>query len=555
MKLKVVLNMYKPLKSMALNRLAVCFILIALVTTVYAQENRYVVFFKDKQGTVYSVDNPSAFLGERAIERRSKQGIAITEQDFPVNSNYVQDVKSLSVTVFYSTRWMNGILVQCDASKIPDIEALSSVDHVELVAPGAKPLSSGRKKFITHRASQSAVPVTYTQLNMLGMEDMHLAGYHGEGVSIAVLDAGFPGVNLTEAFQPVFTEGRFNDSVSYDFVHGDQNVFQSVEHGTEVLSTIAAYLAGTFVGGAYKANFQLYITEDDDTEYRIEEYNWLLAAERADSAGVDIINSSLGYNTFDLSSMNYSKSDLDGETAVITRAAQWAAERGVLVVVSAGNEGSNSWGTITTPADADDVLAVGAVNSNRERSSISSTGPSADGRIKPDVAAMGIATAVIRGNGNGTFLNGTSFAAPLIAALAAGIWQKYPDLTNLELMDIIKQSASQAASPDNLLGYGIPNFVAVVNKMEWQPQLEKVVIYPNPIVSDALTISPSDPDEISTCLVEIISLQGQVIATQQVAFDWVKRTYIANCETLTPGMYFLRATLGKDIYAFKIVKL
>lgn len=539
---------------MAWSRALACVVFVLGMTLANAQENRYMVFFKDKDATPYSVSSPEDFLGEKALLRRSKQNIPVTEQDIPVNSNYIQGVIDEGATFFYSTRWMNGVLVQCDAAIVPDIENLSFVDYVDLVAPGAKPVTGGRRKGSGRKGSTHESTVTATQLGMLGIDDMQAAGFRGEGVTIAVLDVGFPGVDTAEPFQLLVDEGRLNESASYDFVYRQQDIFQHEEHGTEALSTIAAYMPGAFTGGAYKANIQLYVTEDDASEYRIEEYNWLFATERADSAGVDIISSSLGYNTFDLPAMNYDKSDLDGETAVITKAATWAADRGILVVVSAGNEGANSWHIITAPADAQNVLAVGAVNSAGERSPTSSIGPAADGRFKPDVAAMGVGTAVIKANGTTAFLNGTSFSAPLIAALAAGIWQRYPNLTNTELIEAMEQTASQATNPDNLLGYGIPNFVAVSNKLEWQPQQNLVEVYPNP-VKDTLNIRPRSPEDITSCNVEIISLQGQVIASKLVSFDWLKRTYITDCEGLPSGMYFLRVWLGSKIFSFKLVKI
>jgi len=318
---------------------------------------------------------------------------------------------------------------------------------------------------------------------------------------------------------------------------------------------IAAYQNGTFTGGAYKANYQLYVTEDVTSEYRIEEYNWLFAAERADSAGTDVISSSLGYYDFDDATMNYPKSALDGQTAVITRAAQWAADRGIVVVVSAGNEGGNAWQTITAPADANDVFAVANVNSSGIRSSSSSIGPSADGRIKPDVAALGSGTSVIKKNGALGFASGTSLAAPLITSLATGVWQRYPELTSLEVLDVIRKSASQAGSPDNLLGYGIPNYRAVENYMATQEQENVFEVYPNPPTTDTITIRPFDPAQVSTCHVELVSSQGQILSGGDVSFSWQTPTYTSDISQLSPGMYFIRIVWGSKHFVYKIVKV
>jgi subtilisin family serine protease len=512
------------------------------------------VFFKDINGTPFSSSLPGEYLSDRAIERRIKQGISVTEEDLPVNQTYIQDVKVLGVEVMFATRWMNGILVECSPSDIAAVAQLAFVENIEMVAPGNKPVSSGRRKFTSRRASTNSVQPTDKQLSMLGLTDMQAAGFHGEGIVIAIFDAGFEGVNVTDPFQHVFSEGRLNTDVSYDFVFDQPDVYRHDDHGTGVFSVMAGYLPDAYTGGAYKAYYQLYVTEDVGSEYRIEEYNWLFAAERADSAGVDVINSSLGYNLFDNASMNYSTSDLDGKTAVVSQAAQLAAERGIIVVASAGNEGNNSWGLITPPADNEFVLAAAAVNESGVRASISSKGPSSDGRIKPDVAALGVGVSVIRPSGSIGTSSGTSFASPLIASLVAGVWQRYPDLKNTEIMDAIRSSASQADNPDNFLGYGIPNFKAVVNKIEWIPQENIVDVFPNP-VTDTLTIRPQNPVEVSDCRVEIVTTQGQVIADEQIVFNWVDRNYLANFTGLSPGMYFVRVWINERIFCYKIVKM
>ena len=540
---------------MAWSKVLVMLLLIVVTFASYAQENRYMVFFHDKEGSPYSVSAPEAFLGERSLARRDRQGIDVTERDLPVDSTYMQGVVTAGATVLHATRWMNGVLVQCSSALVPTLEALAYVDSVVLVAPGVQSFGGGRRRPSGRKSSSHAIEeVTDNQLSKLGIDAMHEAGYHGESMIIAVLDAGFPGVNTALPFQHIFTEQRFNDSVSYNYVHHNTDVFQDDDHGTQVFSLIAAYLPGTFIGGAYKASYQLYVTEDASSEHHLEEYNWLFAAERADSAGADIINSSLGYNTFDAPSEDYTHADLDGETAIVTKAANWAAERGIIVVVSAGNEGANSWRKVTPPADAQNLLAVGSVSAQEGRSSTSSMGPTADGRVKPDVMATGQGTAVVKPNGTTGFNSGTSFSTPLVTSLVAGVWQRYPDLTSLEILETIRLSGSHASSPDTLVGYGVPNFQAVVNRLEWAPQENIFEIFPNP-VSSTLYIRPEDPELINASRVEIVSLQGQVIADRQIGFSWLNGTYSADISTLSPGMYFLRIWLGQQIISFKMVKL
>jgi serine protease AprX len=549
---------------MVLTRLLASFLFVVLSAQAFAQVNRYMVFFKDKTGTPYTITEPSQFLSEKAITRRISQGLSVSELDLPVNPAYVENVKQTGAQVYFTSRWYNGLLVQCDAALVASIEALAEVDHVEFVAPGSKLVpGGGRKRFNLNKQKNIQEDVTQVQLSMIGIDYMHEQGLRGEGITIAVLDGGFQGVNLTQPFQHLFDEGKYDATVSYDFVYNTTNVFQYDDHGTEVLSVIAAEIPDAYTPGARNAKFQLYVTEDVSSEYRIEEYNWAFAAERADSAGADIISSSLGYYDFDNTSMNYAKSQMDGETAVSTRAARWAVERGMVVVVSAGNEGNVAWKIITAPADGKDVIAVANVDANRKRSLSSSIGPSADGRIKPDLAALGTGVKTIKGNGTQGSNSGTSLATPLITSLVAGVWQQYPDLTNLELITLLKSTASQAVNPDNFLGYGIPNFKAVITYVEENEfeQDELFAVFPNPVTAydtnhnNLVTLRPRDPNLVSSCYVELVSSIGQTIAAENVNFDWLKREYTTDFTALAPGVYFIRVSFENKKYVFKIVRV
>jgi serine protease AprX len=540
---------------MGWNRLIILLALSFICAVATAQVNRYMVFFKDKAGTSYSTSAPKDFLSQRAVDRRIQQGIAVTEQDFPVNAGYVQGVAATGASVFFHTRWMNGVLVQCDVSMLTAVQALSFVDHVELVAPNARLQANGRKKNNKAIKAQEAPAKTQAQLQLIGLDEMQAAGYKGENMLVAIFDGGFPGVNTATPFHHIIQENRIDLVASRDFVGNTGNVFQYDEHGTEVFSVIAANQDGVFTGGSYEANYQLYVTEDTDSEYRIEEYNWLFAAERADSAGVDIVNSSLGYYDFDNATMNYAKTALDGKTTVISQAAQWAADRGMVVVCSAGNEGATAWQIITAPADAKDVLAVASVTSGGARSGSSSIGPSADGRIKPDVAAMGVSTSIIRPDGTTSIATGTSLSAPLVTSLAAGVWERYPNLSNKEVIDVIRKSASQATNPDNLLGYGIPNFKAVVNYLERLPQEDTFEVFPNPVNHDTLTIRPFDPNQVATCHLELLSAQGAVVFQGETNFSWLNRIYTVNLAPVSSGYYFLRLTWGDKRFTYKLIKI
>lgn len=514
------------------------------------------VFFDNKDGIPQTPDKPIDFLSERAIQRRIEQGIQITSDDLPVSQAYLQGVTDVGADIFFTTRWMNGVLVQCDGAQLSSIEALPYVDRVEYVAPLAPLRSGGRRSFNLRRKNNHTGIETETQLLMLGIDKMHAADIRGDGVVIAILDSGFPGVDAAPAFENIFSEERFVEAVSFDFVHNSPNVFQYDDHGTEVLSVIAAEIPDAYTGGAPEATFQLFVTEDVPTEYRIEEYNWLFAAEKADSAGVDIIHSSLGYYDFDDPSMNYTTAQMDGKTAVVTRAAQWAADRGIVVVTSAGNEGSiPTWRIITAPADAEDVLAVGAVSGTGQKTSTSSIGPTADNRIKPDLAALGAGVKVVKATGQISTASGTSLSAPLVTSLVAGVMQRFPHLGSKEVIALLKATASQANNPDNLLGYGIPNFQAVVHYQERTAQDRPFEIYPNPLRDDTLTISPFDPEVVESCEVEIISSQGQIVGSGTVHFDWLNRTYQADLSGVAPGIYFVRIYAAKRRHTFKLVKL
>jgi serine protease AprX len=455
--------------------IVILFILISY--TAEAQTNQYFVFFRDRSGSPFSISEPAQFLSARSIERRQKQNIVITEEDLPVNPDYVNQVKSTGAIPFFTSKWWNGVLVEADVAVIASINSLPFVSGLVLVAPGKK-ITGGRVNSKRQKKNASAdQPVNQTQLQQIGLDEMHSMGYRGEGIRIAIFDSGFQGVNLSAPFSLLFTENRVKQT--FNFVNNNSAVFQTDDHGTEVLSVMAANSDGVYTGGAYKAEYLLYLTEDVSSEYRIEEYNWTFAAERADSAGVDVINSSLGYYEFDESSMDYAKSDLDGKKAVVTRAARKAIEKGMIVVTSAGNEGGNSWKLVTPPADTEGILAVGSVNALRSLSSFSSQGPSADSRIKPDVVALGSGTSVVRASGALGTASGTSLASPLIASLAAGALQAFPSLSAEEIYEAIIYSADQASMPDNLMGYGLPHFKAIKNYIEsWQSE-EVISIYPN----------------------------------------------------------------------------
>ncbi|MEM9981698.1 MAG: S8 family serine peptidase, partial [Bacteroidota bacterium] len=302
---------------------------------------------------------------------------------------------------------------------------------------------------------------SFGQVSMLGADEMHLSGHRGQGMVVAIFDAGFNNVDEIPAFKHLFKEQRILGT--YDFVKHEESVFEDDDHGRMVLSCIAAYDRGQMIGTAPEASFYLFRTEDAYSEYRVEEYNWLVAAEKADSLGVDVINSSLGYNNFDDTSMSYRYEDMDGKTAIISQAAEFASEVGMIVVSSAGNEGGNKWKYITAPADAPSVLSVGAVTSKQKIAYFSSRGNTSDGRIKPDLVAQGQSTRVVKRDGSVGAASGTSFSAPVMCGLVTSFWGANPQLTSRQVVSYLKRAGSQSVRPDATYGYGLPSYITAQN--------------------------------------------------------------------------------------------
>ncbi len=519
-----------------------------------AQDHRFMVFFSDK-GTVYSLEEPLEFLSQRAVDRRVRQGVSLIEQDLPVNPIYIQGLRDLGVNVWYSTKWFNGVLVETDSAQLTTIQSLSYVTGVEHVAPGPLMPQTGKVKSFKHKKRQvsgSRTQSTDFQNHILGIDEMHNSGFKGEGMLIAVFDGGFEGVNNAPAFQHLITGNRVQ--FAYDFVGNSSNVYRYDDHGTRALSVIGGNESGVFTGGAYEADFVLCVTEDVFSEYRVEEYNWAFAAEAADSAGVDIINTSLGYNIFDDARMNYTTDDLDGQTTVISQAASIAATKGMVLTMSAGNSGNVLWQKITAPADALDVLAVGAINSDSTKASFSSFGPSADQRIKPDVVALGVSTALINSNGTLVFNNGTSFSAPQVASLVAGFWQNNPELNYRQVIASIKNSGDQALNPDIEKGSGIPNFIRagqVILELDEDRLQKAVTLFPNPLGQYLFLVSKQP---ISEAWLTMHSITGQGVVESKLSNIKANQKIPVDLPALDPGVYIVTLRSDRHTQSFRLIK-
>jgi len=541
------------------DKFIVTIVLFLLAANVQAQVNRYVVYFPDKAETNYSVERPLEFLSQKAIDRRVKVGFEITEEDFPVNQNYVDSLEKYNARPYYTSRWFNAAIVQVDVAIKDALLGKSFVSSIDYVAPGVEYVETPSEinTSYTSNAPATSTKTSDRQLNMLAADYMHQDGYTGKGLWIAVFDGGFAGANESSVFQDLFENDKIKDME--DFVSGGKDVFKYDDHGTQVLSCISGKYNTQIVGTAYDADISLYVTGDDavyEDEFRIEEYNWVIAAEKADSSGVDIISSSLGYNTFEDSSMDYTTAQLDGQTAVVTKGAEMVSDRGVLVVNSAGNSGGDAWNLITFPADGKSVLAVGGVTSSKVRSNFSSFGPTADDRIKPDVAALATSTVVINGQGNIVTSNGTSFASPLIAGFAAGLWQAKPELTNMELKELIINSSSQANNPDNSLGFGIPNYnVAVGNILGLDDEVYQVVrVYPNPVTGNKLKVKFDTSQFGESMTFDIYNSNGDLVVTDKKQIWNSDNEIELDLTGLTKGIYIL-SIISPDYYkGIKLLK-
>jgi len=514
------------------------------------------VFFTDKQDVANAIANPITILTQEAIDRKNLHNITIDEKDVPVNEDYITQVKNVvGITVLAKSKWFNCVYVRGSQTNISNLLSLSFVDSIDYADN-----SLDSKKSILHTAEDAAVEnekfgikTTFNygnatqQIEQLNATYLHEQDYTGTGMVIAVMDSGFPGVNTIDGFARIRDEGRLLDG--YDFVRreDDEFAFSGSSHGTQTFSDIAGFIDGQFVGTAPDAKYYLFLTEDVATEGPKEEALWVEAAERADSLGVHVINTSLGYsNRFDNPAYEYATSDMDGKTTFISRGANMAFEKGMLVVCSAGNSGNNSWGIITAPSDAPGVLTVGAIDSSGAYASFSSRGPTADNRVKPDVVAKGLGAAVIRSNNTVSTSSGTSFSSPIMAGAVACLWQAFPSMNNSEIMQLVRASSSQYNNPTIQLGYGIPNFRAIFETLSVDENLLKEFkVYPNPVNNKLFFDSPTE----KSIKISIFTTEGKMVKSESLE----NINYIS-LNDLSSGFYIVEAILGFERHTLKISK-
>ena len=507
-------------------------------STAFAQYNYYWVSFKDKPLDANSILKPELFLSSKSIERRTFQHIQVSMSDVPLNINYLQQLSTLKgIQILQFSKWLNGVVLKITDTLqtsllLHSIASIRFVKSVETIKPKhSKTFNTG--------AQSPDYAASRAQIQQMGVHCLHEHNFKGQQITIAVMDVGFIGVNQSAVFDSLMHSSRFKGG--YNFVTGDHDVFKGGSHGTMVLSCLAANIPGKVIGAAPQANYWLFNTENGASETLLEEFNWIRAAEYADSVGVDIITTSLGYTEFDNPQQNHNYASLNGKTAPMSIAATMAARKGILVINAAGNEGNGPWKYISVPADADSILAVGAVDTTGRVASFSGYGPTADGRIKPDVSACGWGTWICDGASNCFYGNGTSFAAPLIAGAAACYWQQHKTLSNIEILNRIKSKSSFAQKPNNRIGWGVPNLCMPLTDLDftlaWIKELKGVRI----------RLSETYYSELH---LKIYNTQGQLVYVSALPISqWVHDMVLP----LASGVYIFEIQSNRGVRTKKVI--
>lgn len=445
-------------------------IFICLMTMLFlsgqAQKSyKYRISLVDKEGTGYSIDHPEEFLSERALERRERQQLPVDSTDLPVSWVYLDGLKEVGARIVVTSKWNNTAVVEVqDTSSVGQMAALPYVVSVKnvWVMPDSIPVRNDkRKKEVTNKVEKGSeyYGKGYQQIHIHGGDSLHAAGFSGQGMHVAVIDAGFYNADYIKLFKNMHLLG------TRDFVNPQSDIYAENSHGMKVLSCMAANIPQAFVGTAPNASYWLLRSEDADTEQPVEEDYWAAALEFADSVGVDVVNTSLGYYRFDEGHGEYRYRDLDGHYSLMSNTASMAADKGMVVVCSAGNAGNEAWKKITPPADAEHVITVGALTRDLVNTDFSSVGNTTDGRIKPDVMAIGRSATVASTGGTVARANGTSFASPILCGVVACFWQACPWLTAKQVVQAVQQAGDRIEYPDNIYGYGVPDLWKAYKKI------------------------------------------------------------------------------------------
>ena len=513
----------------------------------------YRIYLKDK-GTISTGDYSALdLMSSRAVLRRQKAGIPAPDfKDIPVDRNYLNQISLLGLKLHATSKWMNTALFKSqslfDINKLLELPFVSDVRLVKM--PGKKSAFIDKLDF---QILQADLPPYDRPLTMINAVSIHESGFNGKNVLIAILDGGFTNADNITSLDGL--RSRKGIKTTYDFVNNNRSVYNASSHGTAVLSVLAGATPGQIEGTAPEADFLLIKTEDIASEFPCEEDFWAAGAEFADSLGADVISSSLGYFQFDDSTLNYKISDLDGKTAFVTRVAEIATSRGIMVVNSAGNERSDSWQRIIFPADGSNVLAVGAVDGNNIIADFSSAGPSADGRVKPDNVAMGVNVPVQISGSSFVRSNGTSFSCPILSGMAACLLQAVPLAHNSDIIEAMHTAGDRYNLPDSLYGYGIPDLGLALTKLQnlyLKIPDKGVILSPNPTTGDFEIIFSSPPENMT---IEIFSVSGKLIFRSDYTNFAGRAIIISELQHRPQGLYLVRVTSGSERNVGKIIKI
>jgi len=522
----------------------------------FSQENFYWIKFKDKNNSSFSTQQPEHYLSLESITRRQVQNIAVDESDLPLSSTYLDSITPYINELRHRLKWFNIAVVKINVpSHVDSIQQFAFVDRIAPIY--FMPHKSQKQKF----SEEAVIPAVdqnivypnyygaaYHQANMINIDLLHQLGYMGDGVHVAVMDNGFYNTDII----PGFDSMRTRIKLTRNFVQNNDTIYARGSHGTTVLSCLAGHLPNRFLGTAPRADYSLFSTEQDDAEWIMEEFNWAAAAEMADSAGAKIFSTSLGYTTFQGDSGNHTYSDLDGNTTIITRASNKAAQKGIIVVTSAGNEGAKNWYHISAPADADLAMTVGAVDSTEKLAGFSSRGPNAAGRIKPDVCTQGVKSAVIATDGGVSYSGGTSFSCPIFAGATACLWQAFPQKSAQEIKEAVLLSCDRFWTPNNDYGYGVPNFYTayLLLKTDYNGNIlqadQSTIVYPNPFSSFVNIGTYSGENKLHR--IEILDIKGNTVLDKEIflrdkTYEIISLTEVAQ---LPAGKYVLRMNRNKQ---------
>jgi subtilisin family serine protease len=512
----------------------------------------YRIYFTDKNASP-SDFMPEQLLSPAAVARREAQGIPVPElSDLPVSPEYINTVTEQGLTYRCASRWMNSALFTSpEPLNVTVLETIPCIDRVKLVKRPADPAKGTYGKYGTMTLMTDTEEFD-PRVPLNGVA-LHQSGFTGRGVTIAVLDAGFANADRIESLTPLME--RRGVRATRDFVRGSDYVYDYHNHGTSVLSILAGNLPGVISGTAPGANYILLRTEDDESEYPAEEDYWAAGAEYADSAGADIITSSLGYFTFDDPSMNYSFSDMDGNSTFVTRAADMAASKGIVVIASAGNERNKEWLRILAPSDGDGVVSVGAVKHDLTISDFSSAGYSYDGRVKPDVVAPGVSLTIQFEPGVVHRGSGTSFSCPVISGLTASLMQAVPKASPPEIITALHESSDRFLNPDTLYGYGLPDFLKTLRLLEdihsFKPD-ESMTAGPNPFFDEINIWFPGPPGHLS---VTVTTVDGTLVMKRHYPVYAARSYRLDGFGKSGQGLYFVKVETEEESRVFKMIRL